>query len=222
MMQTARNLTLTRGTCSKVCDAVLPHSLQKAKLSFEQLGPPVDRLEQGYPFGGQRETDTPPLGRPQPVDGCDTLGSCQVLSVARLGLGVTFDEPVHRIEPRDAKNGWGIQTFWHESKFSHKGTAGFSPHFHLPGFHVGYQFLTLTLFLIRNPEWETTVQEGNPVPFSICRLTLNNRDPYIIHLSIALSMVVSLILVEKAMFQMDNMYRLRSPEQLGIFLVEVD
>ena len=42
-----------------------------------------------------------------------------------------------------------------------------------------------------------------------------NRDPYIIHLNIALSMVVSFFLVEKAMFQMGKMHLLRSPVQLA-------
>ena len=42
------------------------------------------------------------------------------------------------------------------------------------------------------------------------------RDPYIIHLNIALYMVVSLILVDKTMFQTGNMYLFRSPDILYI------
>ena len=40
-------------------------------------------------------------------------------------------------------------TLGYGTKFSHQGTAGFSPWFHLPGFHFGYPFLTHSHFNLK-------------------------------------------------------------------------
>ena len=51
----------------------------------------------------------------------------------------------------------------------------------------------------------------------VCSLCCRfNRDPYIIHPNIALSMVVSFYVGEKAMFQMGKMCLLRSPVQVNL------
>ena len=59
---------------------------------------------------------------------------------------------------------WGLAVHGYGSQLNHQGTAGFSPWFHLPGFHLGHLFLThshrlsqtSSLFLLAEFEREAT------------------------------------------------------------------
>ena len=103
----------------------------------------------------------------QSIDSIRQVGSVfslpSTFDALRLALPIFDPSKVEALVERRARCARdlpGPQTNGYGSKVNHQKTAGFSPCFHLLGFHLGYPFLTQT-------------QRGGPGEFDSCGKDLN-------------------------------------------------
>ena len=74
--------------------------------------------------------------------GCLRGGSLSTQVVAEGVQALKCSKPKGSIQSGQTCNAAGVASLGCRSKLNHEGTAGFSPCFHLPRFHLGYLFLT--------------------------------------------------------------------------------